>query len=52
MSSIGWELWGVKFDLLLIVLVTLCSFFMIRTGYESGRNAGRVDLMAGDEGED
>lgn len=52
MSSIGWEVWGVKFDLFLIAVLSLFSFIMIRYGSGNSGSVSRVDRMAGDEGED
>ncbi len=52
MTSIGWEVWGVKFDLFLIVLLSLISFFMIRLSAGNSSPVSHTDQMAGDEGED
>lgn len=52
MSAIGWEYWGIKFDLLMIVLVSLTTFLTIRLGSGNKEHFYRIDQMAGDEGDD
>ena len=52
MSAIGWEYWGIKFDLFLIVFLSLIAFLTIRLGSGNKGHFYRIDQMAGDEGDD
>ncbi|GAM10815.1 hypothetical protein OR1_03112 [Geobacter sp. OR-1] len=52
MTTTGWEFWSVKFDLLMLTLISIILFIPVWLGYRKDENLHRVDLMAGDEGED
>ncbi|HEY6008763.1 MAG TPA: hypothetical protein VIU40_10610 [Geobacteraceae bacterium] len=52
MTIAGWEFWGLKFDWLLVVLVSGILFLTVWFGTHKSVNMIHVDQMAGDEGED
>lgn len=52
MTSIGWEYFGVKFSMLMTMLISVIMFMSVWFGIRSGQHGSHVDTMAGDEGED
>jgi hypothetical protein len=52
MTVAGWEFWGLKFDWLLVMLISGILFVIIWLGAHEGAHMAHVDQMAGDEGED
>ncbi len=52
MSSIGWEVWGLKFSWFLTAVLSLIFAVTVRLAAHDPTGRHQVDAMAGDEGED
>lgn len=52
MTSVGWEFYGIKFSMMMTMLVSAVMFLSVWLGAKRGGHMTRVDTMAGDEGED
>ena len=52
MTGIGWEFFGVKFSMLITMLVSVFMVLSVWLGTRTSTHITHVDTMAGDEGED
>lgn len=52
MTSIGWEYFGIKFSMLMTMLVSTIMIVSVWLTARKSDHFGHVDNMAGDEGED
>jgi len=52
MTSIGWEFYGMKFSILLTMLMSVLMSLSIVLGSRKPSRLTQIDTMAGDEGED
>ena len=52
MTSIGWEFYGIKFSMLLTMLVGAIAFLSVWLETKKHEHYTRVDKSAGDEGEE
>jgi hypothetical protein len=52
MTGIGWEFFGIKFSMLLTMLLSVVMFLSVWLGTKTRTHITHVDMMAGDEGED
>lgn len=53
MTSIGWEFYGLKFGMLLTMLISAGLVVSVWLGaHKTTAERGHIDTMAGDEGDD
>jgi hypothetical protein len=52
MTALGWELYGLNFDWLVVSTLILFISLFVFIFFRKDEHPRRIDMMAGDEGED